>query len=217
MVALITIVVVLLLLIPLYFYQKKKAAERTQAMRQIATALGWAFYDSQSLASLPGWEQHFLFSQGRGQQIYNMLAGDWNGVRAALFDYRYTTGHGRSTQTHHQTVAYFQSGKLRLPQFSLRPEGFGYKLIAALGYQDIDFPTHPVFSSKYLLRGPDEAAIRQTFNERVLTYFDHNLKLWVDGTGQELFVYQMNTTVRPENLRAFLDQGAAVLNIFQQF
>lgn len=207
---------VIVLLIPWYIYQKKKAAARVLALQQLATAWGWTFTASPPLSVIPNPERHFLFSQGRSKTIINMLSGEMQGVRAALFDYKYITGHGRSTQIHHQTVAYFQSAKLQLPEFSLRPEGFLYKLITALGYKDIDFPSHPIFSGKYLLRGPDEPAIRQAFNEGVLAYFDNHLNLWVDGAGQELFVYYMNASVPPENFQLFLAQAEAVLNVFQR-
>ncbi len=216
MITIVVVLVVLGLMIPLYLYQKKQAAARLLALQQMATALGWTFTATPPLSVIPGLERHFLFSQGRAKTISNMLSGEVQGARAALFDYKYTTGYGRSTQVHHQTVAYFQTGKLNLPQFSLRPEGLAYKLMTALGYNDIDFPNHPTFSGKYLLRGPDEPAIRQAYNERVLAYFDNHLKLWVDGAGQELFVYQLNAPVPPENVRPFLDQGLAVLNVFQQ-
>lgn len=216
MATIVIVLVVLVLMIPLYLYQKKKAAARALALQQTATALGWTFTASPPLSIIPDLERHFLFSQGRAKTIINMLSGEVQGARAALFDYKYTTGYGRSTQVHQQTVVYFQAGKLNLPQFSLRPEGLAYKLMTAFGYNDIDFPSHPTFSAKYLLRGPDEPAIRQAYNDRVLAYFDNQLKLWVDGAGQELFVYQLNTTVPSENVRPFLDQGIAVLNIFQQ-
>jgi hypothetical protein len=38
-------------------------------------------------------------------------------------------------------------------------------IVSAFGYQDIDFGNRPTFSSKYLLRGPDEPSVRNLFTD----------------------------------------------------
>lgn len=210
-VGLVIAVVVLLVL-----HAKKKAAERTRAMHQAAVMLGWAFTADASFEMMPGLERHHLFSQGHSKKIYNMMYGMVDGARAAIFDYTYTVGHGKHQVTHNQSVIYFQSERLSLPFFSLRPEGFGHKLISALGYQDIDFSNRPVFSSKYLLRGEDEQAIRQTFQEQVLAYYENNLKLCTDGGGNEIVFYQQHVRMEPLNVHAYLDWGLNMLGLFQR-
>jgi hypothetical protein len=197
-------------------YTKKKAAERTLAMQQAAGLLGWTFTADAPLSMIPGIEQHHLFSQGHSKKLFNMMYGMVDGARAAIFDYRYTVGHGKHQQTFNQSVAYFQSDKLSLPSFSLRPEGFGHKLISALGYQDIDFANRPTFSAKYLLRGPDEQAIRLAFQDSILAYYENNLKLSTDGGGNEIFFYRQNVRIEPANVRSFLDWGLNMLRLFQR-
>jgi hypothetical protein len=204
------------LIVFLVMYANKKAAERTAAMQQAANALGWAFAADAPLSMIPGMERFHLFSQGHSKKLYNMMYGMLNGARVAIFDYRYTVGHGKNAHTYSQSVVYFQSERLSLPFFSLRPEGFGHKLISALGYQDIDFPHRPTFSSKYLLRGEDEQGIRSVFQDRVLDYFENNLKLYADGGSNEIFCYQLNVRVQPQNVRPFLDWGLNMHNLFQR-
>jgi hypothetical protein len=92
-------------------------------------------------------------------------------VKAAVFDYIYVTGSGKSQQTHYQTVVYLEPVNLALPMFSLRPETLFHRMLSAFGYQDIDFGQRPEFSKQYILRGQNELAIRQTFNDRVLSFF----------------------------------------------
>jgi hypothetical protein len=46
-----------------------------------------------------------------------------------------------------------------MPHFALRPEKAWHKIGSWFGHQDIDFDSHPRFSSTYLLRGGDESAI----------------------------------------------------------
>jgi hypothetical protein len=207
--------VVVAVVVLLVMYGKKKAAERRAAMQQAAGILGWAFVADAPLSMIPGIEQHHLFSQGHSKKIYNMMYGMVDGARAAIFDYVYTVGHGKHQQTFNQSVVYFQSNGLNLPSFSLRPEGFGHKLISAFGYQDIDFANRPTFSAKYLLRGPDEQAIRHTFQDHVLAYYENNLKLSTDGAGNEIFFYRQHVRVEPAAVRPFLDWGLQMLNLFQ--
>ncbi|HEX8494942.1 MAG TPA: hypothetical protein VF658_19020 [Pyrinomonadaceae bacterium] len=210
------VVLVVALVIFLVIYANKKAAERTRAMQQAAATLGWAFTAEASFEMIPGLERHHLFSQGHAKKIYNMMYGMVDEARAAIFDYTYTVGHGKHSTTYNQSVIYFQSERLSLPFFSLRPEGFGHKLISALGYQDIDFGNRPTFSSKYLLRGEDEQAIRHTFQDQVLAYYENNLKLCTDGGGNEVFFYQQHVRMKPLNARAFLDWGLTMLKLFQR-
>ncbi len=210
------VVAVIGLIVFLVMYANKKAAERTAAMQQAANALGWAFTADAPLSMIPGMERFHLFSQGHSKKLYNMMYGMMDGARVAIFDYKYTVGHGKNAHTYSQSVVYFQSDKLSLPFFSLRPEGFGHKLISALGYQDIDFANRPVFSKKYLLRGEDEQGIRRVFQEHVLNYFENNLKLHTDGGGNEIFFYQQNVRVEPQNARPFLAWGLNMLSLFQR-
>src|ERR1051325_5696311 len=132
------VVAVIGVIVFLVIYANKKAAERAAAMQQAANALGWAFTADAPLSMIPGLERFYLFSHGHSKKLYNMMYGMIDGARVAIFDYRYPVGHGKNAHTYSQSVVYFQSDKLSLPFFSLRPEGFGHKLISALGYQDID-------------------------------------------------------------------------------
>jgi hypothetical protein len=210
------VAVIVALVVALVLYAKKKAAERTRALQQAASQSGFAFNADAPLTVIPGLEQHHLFSQGHSKKLYNMMYGTVDGARAAIFDYRYTVGHGKHQSTFVQSVLYFQSDKLNLPFFSLRPEGFGHKLVSAFGYQDIDFVNRPTFSGKYLLRGTDEQAIRNTFQDSVLDYYENNLRLCTDGGASEIFFYRQHVVVEPQNVAALLEWGTKMLTLFQR-
>ena len=62
-----------------------------------------------------------------------------------MFACRYVTGGGKHTRVIRQTVIYFRSPQLHLPEFALRPENLFHKMGAAFGYQDIDFDSHRKF------------------------------------------------------------------------
>ena len=165
-------VAVIVLMIVLTAYNRRKARERTAHLQAVANLLGWQFGQEAPMNWIPGMEKFGLFNTGHSKSITNIMFGHTNGVKAALFDYTYVTGGGKNRTTHYQSVVYFEPVDLNLPFFSLRPENFLHKFIAALGYQDIDFGNRPGFSSQYLLRGNDEPAIRNTFHDALLAFYE---------------------------------------------
>ena len=158
---------------------------------------------------------HFhLLSQGHSGRIWNMLHGETNNVELAVFDYRYLTGSGTHFSVYNQSVIYFRSPKLNLPQFAVRPEGIFHKIGSVLGYKDIDFESHPHFSKKYLLRGDDESVIRALFNNELLNYFESQQNISVEGGADQLVFYWAEKLIEHEEAERFMDEG---FQVFEQF
>lgn len=200
-----------------FFYQRKKERERTQYMQAIANQLRWNFAEDAPMNMIAGLDRFALFSQGHGKQIKNFMYGEANGVKAAVFDYIYVTGAGKNRQTHYQTVTYLEPGNLRAPYFSLRPEGFFTKLLTAFGYQDIDFGQRPEFSKRYLLRGQDEMAIRQTFTDSLLSFFETYQGTSVDAGGNQLLVFRAGYRCPPQEVQNQLALGLNILNLLPRY
>src|ERR1041384_3702069 len=184
-----------------FFYQRKKERERTQYMQAVASQLRWNFAETAPMNMIAGLQNFALFNQGQSRQIRNFMYGEANGVKAAVFDYTYVIGSGKNRQTHFQTVTYLEPANLRVPYFSLRPEGFFTKFLTALGYQDIDFGQRPVFSQKYLLRGQDEQGIRQVFNDQLLAFFENYEGTCVDAGNNQMFVFRANYRFPPQEVQ----------------
>src|SRR5574341_1446442 len=202
---------VALIVVLVYLYQRKKERERTQFMQAVASQLRWNFAETTPMNMIAGLQNFTLFNQGHSRQIRNFMYGEANGVKAAVFDYIYVTGSGKNRQTHFQTVTYLEPGNLRVPYFSLRPEGFFTKVLTAFGYQDIDFGQRPEFSRHYLLRGQDELAIRQTFTDHLLSFFESYQGTCVDAGNNQLFVFRSGYRCAPQEVQ---NQLALALNIF---
>jgi hypothetical protein len=193
---------------------RKRAQERTRQLASVAPLLGWQFSDTAGLNWIPNLETFALFNQGHSKSITNAIYGETDGVKAAVFDYRYTVGSGKNSQTFTQTVVYFETPNSNLPFFSLRPERFFHKLIEAFGYQDIDFGNHPTFSSKYLLRAPDEAAVRNLFNDALLSFYEMNLGLSADGGGNQLFIFQQNYRQPPHQIQSTVNAALHLQRLY---
>ena len=105
---------------------------------------------------------------------------------------------------------------MSLPYFSLRPEGLLHKVITALGYQDIDFVNRPVFSNQYLLRGTGEMAIRNTFSDELLAFYEANPGMSTDGGGNQLFIFRQSYRMPPHEVVAFVEGAAGLQSIFSR-
>ena len=208
---------VLAFVIFLIFYNRKKERERTEQLRAVAAQLVWNFAEEAPFNMIAGLEQFTLFNQGHSKQIKNFMYGEANGVKAAVFDYTYVTGSGKHRQVHNQSVTYLESGNLRAPYFSLRPEGFFTKIMQAFGYQDIDFGQRPEFSKQYLLRGQDEIAIRQTFNDGLLSFFENYADTCADGGGNQLFVFRAGHRFQPQEIQPQIALALNILNLLPRY
>ena len=200
----------------LIIYNKRKERERTQALQQLAATLGWSFAADAPLTQIAWLDRFTLFSQGRSRQIKNFMYGQAQGVKAAVFDYIYVTGSGKSQQTHYQTVVYLEPLNVALPMFSLRPETLFHRMLSAFGYQDIDFGQRPEFSKQYILRGQNELAIRQTFNDRVLSFFEGYAGTCVDAGGNQLFIYRAGERFQPPEIEGYVGLGLQAMNLLKQ-
>ena len=106
-------VVIAALVIVFNVYERR----RTEQLRQIAEDLSFQFLgenDGDLLAHLGDFN---LFSQGRSRKLKNLLVGTSSDTEVAIFDYQYTTGSGKNSQTHRQTVIRFQSERLHTSGF----------------------------------------------------------------------------------------------------
>lgn len=205
---------IIALMIVVVVVQSKRAKERTRQLQSTASLLGLQFVAVAPMNWIPNLDKFALFSQGHSKSISNMMYGEIDGVKAAVFDYEYVVGHGKNRSTHRQSVVYFEPGNLSLPFFSLRPEHTFHKIIAAFGYQDIDFGNRPDFSSRYVLRGPDEQAVRNAFSDAALGFYEMNQGTCTDGGGNQLFIFRHGHRAPPHETQALVNWGLEIKNLF---
>ena len=145
------------------------------------------------------------------------MYGEASGIKTAVFDYFYITGSGRSAARHYQTVVYLEPANLALPYFSLRPEGLMSKVLSAFGYQDIDFGQRPEFSRQYILRGQDEPAIRQTFNDAVLSFYESYPGTCTDVGGNQLFLFRVGYEFQPQEIQSYIGLALQVAKLLRPY
>ena len=189
------------------------AKKRRETIQEHAEAMGLTFFpdgDSELMNRLSLFK---LFSQGRGRKMTNLIQGDSGEVSIAIFDYQYTTGSGKQSQTYSQSVVALQSNQLVCPDFTIRPENLFDKIGGALGFQDIDFESHPLFSKSFVLQSSDEKAIRQYFDQSVLDFFAAKPGISVEAQSGTLFFYRSGRKIQPEQIKDNLAQAYEIFGM----
>ena len=131
---------------------------RRQALEAVAVRLGLRF-DPRSDPSVHRRFAHSVFDRGRSRKAYNNILGVLNvaghAVRVHMADYRYVTGHGKQRRTHRLGFAAFELPFVGTPDLLIRREHLGDKLLAGLGFDDIDFESEE-FSRRFLVKSQDQ-------------------------------------------------------------
>ncbi len=198
-----------------YFIRKVRRQRRTEALQQVAAELGLTFspQGNEQLISQLGWCE--LFSSGRNKAVRNLMQSSNEDREIAVFDYQYVTGYGKNKRTWCSTVVCLRSAGAPLPRFAMRPEGAWDKISNWFGSADIDFDTHPKFSRSFVLRGPDEPAIRTLFIPAVLEHFEQHTGISAEGADDTLLCYRHRKTVPPADISQFLADAFTPFSMFR--
>ena len=201
--------IIVLALLAFYFVWWPQL-KRSNNLKKTANDLNIPFYPKGDDSLYDHLEYFYLFSMNSKSQITNMLHQEDKETELAFFDFKFMWGVSEPIERV-QSVVYFCSPKLDLPQFVLQPE----KKFHQFGdLQDIDFSSHKKFSDDYLLQGNPEESVRNLFNEQLLDFFESKLGLCVEGGANQMLFYRLNERISPNKLSQFLDEGMQVLSKF---
>lgn len=187
---------------------------RTQAVKAVADQLGFTYKETPNQFVDSRISQSNLCAKGRNRRLKNVIKGHSNNIQISVGDYLYTTGSGKSKSTHRQTIVILECTQSYLPKFSLEPENMLHKIGSFLGYPDINFNSHPEFSKRYRLTGPDESAIRNCFTPDVLTFFETHGGFCVEGMGSVFLYYKRGYTCQPQEWQKLINTA---FRVYKQF
>jgi hypothetical protein len=110
-----------------------------------------------------------------------------------------------SSSTKRETIAFYESKSLDLPQFNLAPEGLLLRFFAAAtGLRDINFEDSPDFSRNYHLSGEVEGPIRALFSPEVRDHFVSRRGLQLAGQKSRLLLLRPSEISRPNEIEEFV-------------
>jgi hypothetical protein len=181
--------------------------KRRESLAGVAEEMGLTFIPEGSDELWQRLSPFHLFNLGRDRKMKNLVQGDAGDVRLAIFDYQYTTGSGKNTHTAKMTIVAIESADLKCPPFSLRPENIFDKLGGMLGFQDIDFASHPTFSKMFVLKSPNEELVRQFMTPALLEYFESHPGISLEADRGILFFYRGSKLAKPHELKDLFAQA----------
>ena len=193
-----------------FLIHRRNEQARREAIQHFARTRGFEFKEKDPSLTF----RTHLFRKGHAKHATNVLSRDDVGVRTLVFDFTFVQTSGKETHQEQQTVAAFRRDGRSLPDFELRPENVFHKIASAMGWKDIDFDSRPDFSTKFVLRGPDETAIRHAFRTDILAFFEKHLGWCVEAENAWILVYRATKRVKPENFAAFLDDARKIDEVF---
>ncbi|MBL8814788.1 MAG: hypothetical protein JNL58_02070 [Planctomyces sp.] len=190
-------------------------SKRSQKLEALANQLGFQYFSNHPPEQVNQLNTFELMTRGRARLFSNSLTRENDGVQVAIFDYRYTTGSGKNSHTHHQTVVSMRSEDLRLPFFTMSPENVMHRIASAFGYQDINFAEAPVFSKMFLLRGSEEASIREFMNVERLHRLEAFRGIHLEARGDRFLCWYTGGRRKPEEVEKLLQTAFEILVILR--
>lgn len=110
-------------------------------------------------------EDFDIFRQGRNPKVKHLFSVQENmEVSVKIFDYRYTTGHGKKRKDQWQTIVLLTSNKLQLSPFRIFPKHVFSGIEKFFGGQDIDISYDPLFNEKFIIKSVYPDQVHQQFN-----------------------------------------------------
>ena len=190
--------------------------KRTEAIKQLAATMGFD-YREHPQTYLPDTIWQFdLFNKGRNRRLKHLIQGTQEEAIVSVSDYQYTTGTQKNRTTHNQTVVFIESDRLNLPNFLLIPENIFHKVGNVFGYKDIDFDSHPEFSSQYLLKGTDEERVRSLFHDGILNIYQRHPGTSTEGLDTLLIYYRKGQRFKPDQWQNLLNEAIEAYEQFSQ-
>lgn len=190
--------------------------QRQDSLRNFAYARELDFYENFD-ESLIKQLQHFkLFNIGGRKKIKSCIHYKDLNWENYLFDFQYTISTGKSSHTYKQSIFFVNSGELTLPEFYQKPENFLTKLMAYIGYDDIDFDQNPEYSDLHHLKGKFESVVRFFFSPEILSLLSNQKELYMEGMNHYFILYVKHKLIPVEKMHNFRELGLMLYNLFRE-
>jgi len=63
------------------------------------------------------------------------------------------------------------------------------------------------------LQGAEDEAVRNTFSDDLLAYYEQRKDLSTEGDGDKLLFYRISKRLSPMDIRSFMEQGFALFSL----
>lgn len=190
------------------YFLDRAARKRRDALAVKSAELGLSFERHCKLEDITTLAHFRGFKRASDRDISNVMRGRIRERLVVLFEYNDSL----SDTSIPRTVALVPQVSTKVPDFLLFPNVDWQVLLRILfGDKRIEFQTSPEFSKQYVLRGLDESAIREVFNETALSFFAEHHNLHVESRQGSLVVWK--PLISPMDLPSFVFELERMLSV----
>ena len=193
--------------------------QRKKKVAAIAEAMEFAFMPSLTASSVRALAPFRLFAQGRLPKVFAAMQGRVGDCDVLSLEYQYTTGSGKSSQTHTVSAVIVFDGAAGVPDFQLAPKTFLDKLVGFFTHADVTIEDADEFGSRFKLSGPDGAALRRTFHPDLVHYlgrcFGRDARWFLEVADGQLLVYR-SPPVRPDKRPGLVTDALDIRDVLRE-
>ena len=126
--------------------------------------------------------------QGSNRYAFNLLRGEHEGRRIAIFDHHYEVKSKDSSTSYRRTMLLVRLD-VDLGVIEVRPEHWGDKVSAAFGFDDIDFESAE-FSRRYHVQAEDKKLAYELFHPKMIEYLLRRKKIRLATYGRHMLTWR---------------------------
>ncbi|HEY3298667.1 MAG TPA: hypothetical protein VGK34_08440 [Armatimonadota bacterium] len=125
--------------------------------------------------------------KGDSGRASNVMTGQFEGFQINMFDYQYSTGSGRSRETHELSIVAFDTDMLFVELF-IRPENMMDKVAATMGFDDINFESDE-FNRAIYVKSQDKKFAYDVITTTMMEFLLANQGWSIQMRGRTVIVY----------------------------
>lgn len=164
-----------------------------KSLEQIALESGWE-YESQKTMSFNDFKSFSFTKSGKIAYAQNLISGRFEDIRLVYSEIIYDTSlETKSLDSMLPVILLTPLDAVSFPVFTLEKERFFEKMADSYrGSSDINFEDNAKFSKTYLLKGPDQEAIRSFFVNQLVYLLSEEIDYHVESNGSSIIIYRFD-------------------------
>ena len=169
----------------------RRLTPRQQRIADAAAERGWEFDARRDWD--PGHLEEFHFFrvhpvEFRDTFVHGAMEAGAGEVDFTLCDVTFDEG-ALIGEVYHTTTQVLHL-PFEIPELILEKEDILDRAFELAGFQDIDFKHFTKFSKRFVLKGPDESAIREFMSPALLEFFEDEEVYHLESTGREIVIFK---------------------------
>ncbi|NQZ79006.1 MAG: SulP family inorganic anion transporter, partial [Ekhidna sp.] len=168
----------------------EKLDEHQRHLKKIAAQNEWKFLSAKTIS----FDNFIGFNFAKNSKIVhaqNIVSGTYEGVRLIYSEIVYDKTPDTPSADSQLSVLIIKPSK-SIPIFLLEREGLFEKMTDFAYRADIDFDSYPVFSNKFVLKGPDEESIRSFMHPGIIRKVEQYPHFHMESNGDAIILYRFD-------------------------